>query len=162
MKTNALTCLLAALLLTCPAWAQQVDVGSTVTMNYIITLKDGKELTRTDKPVTFTVGSNSVLPDLQQGMVGMKKGEKRAITLAPEEAFGPVDPKLIGEIPIANLPEEGRSVGAVVSGRDKNGQPMFARVLEVKEDTAVVDANHPWAGKTLIFNVDVLEVKPKQ
>lgn len=159
MKIKLLTCLL---LLTVPAWAQPVALGSTVTMDYVITLKDGQELTRTDKPVTFTVGGNAVLPDLQQGMVGMKKGESRAITLSPEEAFGPVDPQLIGEIPMANLPEEGRKVGAVVSGKDKNGNPMFARVLELKGDKAVVDANHPWAGKTLIFKVSVLEVQPKK
>ena len=73
-------------------------------------------------------------------------------------AFGDVDPNLIGKVPLESLPKDGRKPGAVIKARDKNGREHIVRVVKIEGDQAVLDANHPWAGKTLKFRVKVLKL----
>lgn len=162
MKICSATILLITLLSALPAMAQaktEVVKGSRVTISYVINTKNGKELTRSKKPLSFTVGQNNVLPYLQKGMLGMKQGEQRKITLTPDHAFGPVNPKLIATIPLSRLPKGGRKVGAIVSGSN-HGRIVRVRVIKINGDKAVIDGNHPWAGKTLVFHVHLLKLKP--
>lgn len=158
MRPRSLLILLLVLVAPALAAPPEVEAGSKVTIEYTIFGTDGKKITATEKPFEMQIGSNTFLPDLQKGMVGMKAGESRDIVLTPDQAFGDVDPNLVGKVSASSLPEAGRKAGAVIKARDKNGREHIVRVVRIEGDQAVVDANHPWAGMTLKFRVKVLKL----
>jgi len=89
----------------------------------------------------------------------MKVGESKQVTVEPELGYGPINPQAVQEIPIENIPEEARKVGAQLQGKDGQGRMVHPRVTEVKEQMVVLDFNHPLAGKKLFFDVKILDIK---
>jgi FKBP-type peptidyl-prolyl cis-trans isomerase SlyD len=90
----------------------------------------------------------------------MSVGSEKKVTVKPEDGYGPVKPEAFQEVPKDKLPPEALKVGTVLSARGPDGQTVPVRVHEIKEDTVVMDFNHPLAGKTLFFDIKVTEVKP--
>lgn len=135
-----------------------VAAGRKVTLEYTLTLPDGSvaQSTAGSKPFTYQQGSGQIVPGLEKALAGLKAGEQKKVTLAPEEAYGPVLAENRREVPIDRIPEEARHVGAELSAQ---GFPGAIRVAEIRKDTAVLDFNHPLAGKTLTFDVRVVSVK---
>jgi FKBP-type peptidyl-prolyl cis-trans isomerase SlyD len=88
----------------------------------------------------------------------MKIGGEKRVKVKPEDAYGPVDPTAIHEFPKEEIPASGLKVGAVLVARGPEGQPIPVTVKEIKDNTVVLDFNHPLAGKTLIFNIKVLDI----
>ena len=80
------------------------------------------------------------------------------MTVAPTEGYGTVDPKAFQEIDKKMVPAEAQKVGTQLEGKTEDGRTVFPRISEVKNDTVVLDFNHPLAGKTLYFDVEVLDV----
>ena len=141
-----------------------VSSGTQVSIEYTLRLQDEAVIDTNvgSDPLTYVHGSQQIIPGLEKGLDGMKIGESRRVTVKPDEAYGPVNPEAFKEIEKEKLPPDALKVGAQLEGRDGSGQPVYARVVEVKDQTVVLDLNHPLAGKTLYFEIKVLDIKEKK
>lgn len=126
--------------------------GSTVTLLYQITVPGNEQFEIRDLS-QFVQGRHQMLPALERAMAGMKRGDKAQIDLTPDQGFGPYDPRKKTIISASELPE-GTKPGDVLE--DQSGRQ--ATVTQVSESAAVVDFNHPLAGKPLVVTLTVLEV----
>ena len=141
--------------------SQTVEKGKHVSLTYTLTLDDdsvydtnvGGEL------FTYTHGSGGVVPGLEAALEGMVVGERKQVTVSPEKGYGMVNPAHVSEVPKNLIPPEARNVGVLLQGVPRHGQRLLGQVTVVKEDTVVVDFNHPLAGKTLYFDVTVVRVE---
>ena len=139
-----------------------VSEGKTISMEYTLTLENKKEVLDTNvggDPLKFTQGSHEIIPGLETALEGMKTGESKQVTVAPEQAYGEVNPQAIQEVPIDQIPPDARKVGVQLQGKDGQGRMVTPKVKEVKEQVVVLDFNHPLAGKTLYFDVKILDVQ---
>ncbi len=138
-----------------------ISNGKLISIEYTLTLDDKKVLDSNvgGQPLDFTQGSHQIIPGLETALEGMKVGESKQVTVAPEQAYGPVNPKAVQEVRIDKIPEEARKVGAQLSAKDDNGRMVHPRVVEVKEKVVMLDFNHPLAGKELFFDVKILDIK---
>lgn len=143
---------------------QQVKNGDTVKVHYHGKLDDGTTFDSSAgrDPLEFEVGSGSVIPGFDDGVMGMSVGEKKTITIPAEEAYGSVEEDRIFEFPVDRFPpdlkpEEGMALNM------SNGQGDYIPVVisEVRDDVVVLDANHPLAGKDLTFDLELMEIKSK-
>ena len=141
-----------------------IQTGSSVSIEY--TLKDeGGQVLDSNKgkdPLTFTQGQQQIIPGLEREMIGMHAGEEKKVVVKPEDAYGPVMPNAQTEVPKDAIPKEGLKVGTPLMARSGSGETRPVVVKEIKENTVVLDLNHPLAGKTLFFDVKVLGVEPPQ
>ncbi len=132
--------------------------GSKVRVHYTGTLRDGTVFDSSKlnnrPPLEFTVGAGQMIPGFDKGVEGMAIGETRILTLPPEEAYGPRREEMTLEITKDRLP---KGYAPTVGDQLQMG-PHQVRVTEVREGAVVVDANHPLAGKELIFEVTLKEV----
>jgi FKBP-type peptidyl-prolyl cis-trans isomerase SlyD len=138
-----------------------VSDGKTISMEYTLTLEN-KEVLDTNvggEPLSFTQGSHEIIPGLESALQGMKAGESKQVTVEPEQAYGEVNPKAIQEVPIEQIPPDARKVGVQLQGKDGQGRMVTPKVTEVKEQVVVLDFNHPLAGKTLYFDVKILDIQ---
>lgn len=133
--------------------------GDRVRIHYTGRLPDGTTFDSSQEgdPFEFVVGSNQVIPGLDSAILEMDEGESRTITIPPEEAYGEREPALAQTVERERLPD-GVSEGAALQA-EVNGQQTILWVTELDDESAVVDANHPLAGKTLVFDVELLEVE---
>ncbi len=92
-------------------------------------------------------------------MAGMSVGGEKKVTVKPEEGYGPVDPRAFQEVPKDKLPPDALKVGAMLTATGPQGQAIPVRVHEIKESTVIMDFNHPLAGKTLLFDIKITEIK---
>jgi len=138
-----------------------ISDGKTISMEYTLTLEDKKVLDTNvgGDPLNFTQGSHQIIPGLETALEGMKVGESKQVTVAPEQGYGPINPQAVEEVPIDKIPEEARKVGAQLQGKDGQGRMVHPRVTEVKEQVVVLDFNHPLAGKKLFFDVKILDIQ---
>lgn len=139
-----------------------VKDGMLVSMEYTLKGTDGKVIDSSQgrEPLKYVHGQKMMIPGLEKELTGMKVGGEKNVTVKPENAYGPVNPNAFQEIPKEKIPPNALKVGAVLQGQDDQGRPMLARVKEVKEKTVVIDLNHPMAGKTLVFNVKIVDIQP--
>jgi FKBP-type peptidyl-prolyl cis-trans isomerase SlyD len=142
--------------------ANVVKDGSVVSLEYTLSGEDGKtiESNKGKEPLKYTHGGQQIVPGLEKGLAGMKPGEEKRVKVKPEEGYGPVDPKGFQEFPKDKIPSEALKVGAMLTAKGPQGQQIPVRVHEIKEKTVVLDLNHPMAGKTLVFDIKVLDVQP--
>ena len=142
--------------------AAAVENGSTVKLEY--TLKDDAgtvlDSNKGQEPLSFTQGGQQLMPGLEKQLIGMHVGEEKKVVLKPEEAYGPNDPTAQAEVPKNALPPEALNVGTRLMARNQAGETRPVTVKEIKENSVVLDLNHPLAGKTLVFEVKVLGVEP--
>lgn len=141
------------------AAANVITKGKTVKFHYTLTV-DNKVLNSTQghDPVSYVQGNGKLMPGLEKRLEGMKAGEKKKITIPKEDGYGPVDPTAIVEVPLTKLPKDGATPGSMLTVNDPQGGVMHAMVKEIKGETAVLDFNHPLAGKDLQFDVEIIEV----
>ena len=138
-----------------------VMTGSQIAMDYTLSLLDGQPLDRSEpgKPVTFQQGEKTVIVGLNEAVLGMKLGERKRIVLPPAKAYGEKDPEALRPIPLSELPEGARVAGATLGSEDAKGRPMLMRVDRVEGDNAIVDFNQPLAGKTLVFEIQIVAIQ---
>ncbi len=141
-----------------------ISDGHVVSLEYTLTLQDKKVLDTNvgEEPLIYTQGAHQIVPGLESALAGMKAGESKQVTVAPGDAYGEVDERRIQEVPIEHIPPDARKPGIALQGKDPNGRMVRPIVKEVKEQVVVLDFNHPLAGKTLYFDVQVLDVQPGQ
>lgn len=161
---------LAVLASTAPASGQKpkeekvVKPGAVVSLEYTVSEENGKviESNKGKEPLKFTQGEKQIVPGLEKEIAGMKVGGQKHVRVKPEEAYGTVNPKAFQEVPKEKIPADGLKVGTMLTAKSEQGQTLQVRIHEIKENTVVVDLNHPLAGKTLVFDVKVLEIQPPQ
>lgn len=135
--------------------------GKSVKVNYTLTV-DGKvvDSSKGRQPLEYKAGAHQMIPGFEKAVMGMKAGEKKSFKVKPEDGYGQVNPKAVREVPKKQLPADLKpKAGMTLYAKAKEGQPMPVTIKEVKKDTVVMDFNHPLAGKTLNFDVEVMEVK---
>jgi FKBP-type peptidyl-prolyl cis-trans isomerase SlyD len=137
-----------------------VSNGKQVSLEYTMKLDDQSVVDSNvgREPLKVTQGKHELVPGLEKAIEGMAAGEKKNVTVAPPEAYGTVDPKAFQEVDKNMVPADARKVGTQLEGTTADGRKVFPRISEVKNDTVVLDFNHPLAGKTLHFDVKVLDV----
>ncbi|MBZ4672139.1 peptidylprolyl isomerase [Deferribacterales bacterium Es71-Z0220] len=138
-----------------------VQKDSKIKFHYSVTIEDGTVVDSTidENPLEVQLGNNELLPKLEEGLVGMNKGDEKTITLAPEDAFGPVMDEAITDIPRGNIElDESVQEGMFIDLSDEKDQMYRGLVKELNDEFVKIDFNHPLAGKTLTFSVKIEEI----
>ncbi|HKA31646.1 MAG TPA: peptidylprolyl isomerase [Candidatus Binatia bacterium] len=138
--------------------------GSTVSLEYTLTSDDGQftESNKGKEPLRYVDGREQIIPGLEKALEGLPAGAEKKVTVKPEDGYGQVDPKNFQEVPKEAVPADSLQVGTTLVAQNAQGQQFPVRVHEIKEKTVVMDMNHPLAGKTLVFEVKILDVKPPE
>lgn len=141
----------------------KVDKGLDVEVHY--TGKDEKgeifdSSESRNEVLKLNVGDGQIIQAFENGLIGLSKGDKKSITIEPEEGYGEVVSEAVQDMPMDNLPE-GISVGDNLQGQGPNGQPIMAKVESINGTSAKIDFNHPLAGKTITFDVEIMSVSEK-
>jgi FKBP-type peptidyl-prolyl cis-trans isomerase SlyD len=141
--------------------ATVVQPGSEVFFDYTLTDDEGKvvDSSKGKEPMHYVHGKGQIIPGLEKELSGMAVGSEKKVTIKPEDAYGPVNPQAFQEVPKEKLPPEALKVGTMLAAQGPGGQRVPVRVHEIKENTVVMDFNHPLAGKTLSFDVKITDVK---
>lgn len=138
----------------------KVKNGDTVSVHYTGKLDDGtvfdSSLNQGRQPLTATLGQNQLIKGFENALIDMEVGEKKTIKIESHNAYGPVVQEMVVEVPKSNLPE-GVVVGQMLQAHTPQG-PVNVKVIELNEDSATLDGNHPLAGKDLTFDLELLEI----
>lgn len=140
---------------------RQVKSGDTIRVHYHGKLNDGTTFDSSEgrEPLEFEVGAGMMIPGFDSGVLGMTKGEKKTLVIAAEEAYGPVQNEMFLEFPIDRFPADMKpEVGMALNMTDGQGQNFPVVIAEVKEELVILDANHPLAGKELVFDIELVEI----
>jgi len=139
-----------------------VKDGMSVSFDYTLKDTDGKliETSKGKTPLRYTHGQKQMIPGLEKQLAGMKVGDEKNVRVKPEDAYGPVNKDAFQEVPKDKIPANGLKVGAVLASKTADGHVIPVRVAEIKEKTVVMDFNHPMAGKTLVFDVKIVDIQP--
>ncbi len=141
--------------------AEKVKKGDTIQVHYTGKFEDGKEFDSSlnRQPLQFEVGAGRVIKGFEDAVIGLQAGEKKTVTVSAEDAYGIFDENLLIEIPKKNVPEGVTpEVGMRLQLVNQQGQAAHVVVTEILDKTVRLDANHPLAGKTLVFDLEVLEI----
>lgn len=136
--------------------------GNTVKVHYTGKLEDGTvfDSSKEGEPLEFTIGTGKVIPGFEKGVIGMERGGSKTVTVTPEEAYGSVHKELVAKVKKENLPENiTPAIGEQLKLRQRDGNIVNVTITEIIEDTVTLDANHPLSGKTLIFDIELVEIK---
>ena len=135
-----------------------IKEGSKVKVHYTGRFEDNNVFDTSigKDPIEFVVGEGMLIPGFEHGVLGLGTGDKKTVELDPEQAYGDVRDELINQVPVDRLPE-GIVVGNVLEAQTDAG-PIPVVVTEITDTTVTVDANHPLAGKKLIFDLEIVEV----
>jgi len=138
----------------------KINENSTVTVNYTGKFEDGtvfdSSMVEGREPLVATLGQGQLIRGFEQGLLEMQVGDKKTVEIEAVDAYGEVNEGMIQEVPKDRVPQE-VEVGHVLQAETPMGMVNF-NVLEVKDETVVLDANHPLAGKKLIFDLEVVGI----
>ena len=139
----------------------QVKSGDKIKVHYTGKLEDGNvfDSSREREPFEFTVGAGNVIPGFDAGVIGMAAGDQKTVTIEAEQAYGKRRDELVMEVKKDVFPENiTPEVGQQLQMDQPDGQAVNVVVSEMKEEMVTLDANHPLAGKTLIFEIEVVAI----
>ncbi len=134
--------------------------GDTVRVLYVGKLKDETIFDSSGQiPIEFTIGEGMVIPGFEEAIIGMDIGQHKKIEVSSEQAYGPHLDELVATIsrdqfPTALDPEVGKQVKVA----NEMGQTFIMTIIDIRDGTVTLDANHPLAGKDLIFDIDLVEI----
>jgi FKBP-type peptidyl-prolyl cis-trans isomerase SlyD len=131
-----------------------------VSLTYTITDEDENILERIDMPIQYIQGvSSQVIKKIETALDGHRAGDMIQVTLSPEEGFGAHQPELTFSDDINNVPAQFHNIGAEVEFQNDRGESKIFRVTRIEDGMLTVDGNHPFAGKTITYNISVQEVR---
>ncbi len=139
-----------------------VKKGNKVKVKYKGSLEDGTVFDQSKRgaPLEFTVGSGKVIPGFDQAVEGMQLNEIKRVSIKANQAYGKRNKNLIKEFTRADFPANfNPQKGMVLRLQDSKGRPVPGTIVDVKGDRVSVDANHPLAGKDLIFDITVVGIE---
>lgn len=143
---------------------ETIQTNSRVVVEYVLKDEEGEILDASDaedgEPITYVHGYGLLVPGLEAGLEGLATGATKSIVIDPSEGFGEHDEELVGEIDRGEFPEpDAVAEGDEFVAESPGGDPIIMRVVEVRKDSVIVDANHPLAGVTLHYDVKIREVR---
>jgi FKBP-type peptidyl-prolyl cis-trans isomerase 2 len=160
-----LTGLAMALVVTAVCRAEEegrkvIENGNSVSIEYTLKLDDGTTVDSNvgQDPLTYTQGKGEILPALEEALLGQAVGDTSEIALTAEQGYGPRNPEAFQEVAKDSVPEDARTAGMMLMATTTEGQQIPVRIQEVRDETIVLDFNHPLAGQALNFEVKVVEV----
>jgi len=139
----------------------QVKEGDVVKVHYTGKLTNGEQFDSSlgREPLEFTVGAGQMIKGFDAAMPGMVVGDKKTINIAPEEGYGVLNEEAIIHFPKENIPADMKlEPGMQLTLSDPQGNPVPVVVVELMEETVVLDANHFLAGKELVFDIELVEI----
>jgi FKBP-type peptidyl-prolyl cis-trans isomerase 2 len=138
-----------------------IKEGSKVKAHYTGRLTNNEEFDSSLKeggaPIEFVIGQGQLIPGFENGILGLAPGDKKTIEVSAVEAYGEYRDELLVTVPKSNAPQ-GVQVGQSLQANMENGEMVTFMVREINDDNVIVDANHPLAGQTLLFDIEILEV----
>ena len=142
------------------AQAMGIQKGDSVTIHYTLRVDSRVVDSSAGKnPYVYVQGSGQIIPGLEEQMEGLKKGDKKQVTVLPDKGYGPVNPDAFQNIPKKTLKnKKGLKLGSLVTGQF-NGKTLRATVIGMSDKDVVLDLNHPYAGKTIQFDIEVVDIK---
>lgn len=135
--------------------------GDTVQVHYTGKLKDGTvfDTSQDREPLRFTIGEQRVIPGFEQAVVGMEPGDTKTEELSPEDAYGQHRKDMVMELDRDQLPDNLEpKVGQQLQLRMQNGQEVPVVITELSDESVTIDANHPLAGKDLVFEIELIDI----
>lgn len=143
---------------------EAIQPNAHVLLEYTLKNPEGEVLDSSDgedsEPIAYVHGYGMLVPGLEAAVVGMKLGEEKEVVVKAEEGFGEHDEELVLEVDRTDFPKPDKvTVGDEFLAESPDGEEIPMRVLEVKDDSVIVDANHPLAGVTLHYKVKVKEIR---
>lgn len=139
-----------------------VKENDTVKVHYTGKLKNGQVFDSSEgrEPLEFTLGQGMLIPGFEKAVINMKVNDKKTVEVEMAEAYGEVKKELFHKVEKAQLPQEiTPEVGLGLASRDAEGNEHQFVIAEVNEDHVIVDGNHPLAGKELVFDLELVEIK---
>ena len=140
---------------------QKVENELFVSLHYKGTLQNGEMFDSSEErgPLEVQMGAGQLIAGLEKALMGMSLNEKKVLTIEPENAYGFVDKSLTHSFARSDVPSEMTpEVGQVVALASPEGQQIPAQIIEVTDEKVVVDMNHPLAGETLTFDIEVVGI----
>jgi FKBP-type peptidyl-prolyl cis-trans isomerase 2 len=140
---------------------QQVKSGDKVKVHYHGKLTNGETFDSSEgrAPLEFEVGSGMVIKGFDEGVAGMKVGDKKTLNIPFDEAYGPKNPEMIIEFPKEKFPTDMElEVGTPLVMTGGSGEQFQVVISQVKESSVMLDANHPLAGQDLVFDIELVEI----
>jgi FKBP-type peptidyl-prolyl cis-trans isomerase SlyD len=146
--------------------SEKIAENKVVQFHYVLTDESGEQLESSyeqEQPMTYLHGHKNIIPGLEKALDNKASGDKFTINVPPEEAYGPYQDSAVGRIAIKHLTFEGKKLkaGDIAQIETKEGA-RFVVVKKAGKFMADIDGNHPFAGKTLTFNVEVVSVREAQ
>ena len=142
---------------------QTISQDKVVSLNYILSLDNGEEIDRTttDEPLVYLHGHENILPALEAKLDGLKVGEKVTATIAAAEAYGEYDADGLHTIDRSLFPEDLElEIGMHLHLKDDESDELEAFVHTIDQEEITLDTNHPLAGETLFFKVEIVDIRP--
>jgi len=144
-----------------------LEKNHVVTLKYVLHTNDENgekvfvEETTAENALTFLYGVGMMIPKFEEEIQNLNVGDTASFEIAPGEGYGERDPEAVTQLPLDMFEgQELPPVGAVLPLSDNTGNNFQAMVLEVTADAVVVDLNHPMAGRSLFFDVEILNARP--
>ena len=134
--------------------------GDQVRVNYIGCFADGSVFDSSEghEPLEFTVGVGQVIAGFDQAVIGLRQGESRKVVVSHEDGYGAHLPEMVAEVERHLIPDHDKLVlGSMLEVSLEDGQSLEVQVVEISDDSVVLDGNHPLAGKELHFEIALLE-----
>lgn len=140
--------------------SEKITQNKFVSLTYTITDENDNILERIDMPIQYIQGVNSqVIEKIEAALEGHEAGDLVHVSLSPEEGFGAHQPELAFTDDLENVPPQFHSIGAEVEFQNEQGESKIFRVTHIEDGKLTVDGNHPFAGKTITYNITVKEVR---
>jgi len=141
----------------------KVENGNNVKVHYTGTLEDGQKFDSSrdrGETLNFTIGQGQMIPGFENAVMGMEVGDIKDITITPDQAYGEKMEEAIQSVSRNNFPPNFEvEIGAMVQGSTAEGMPIQATIVGEDEENIILDMNHPLAGKSLNFNIELVDIE---
>ncbi len=140
---------------------QRIGQGSTVTLHFSLKFENGEVVDSNfeKNPATFTIGDGSLLPGFERVLFGLKDSDKRTFEIPPEQGFGTPNEQNVQIMPRSQFDSMELDYGVLVIFKDAAGGEMPGVVKAFNDQQVTIDFNHPLAGKVIVFDVEIIQVK---
>lgn len=139
----------------------QIAANTVVSIHYTLTNAEGEQLDSSagQEPLAYLHGASNIIPGLENALAGKTTGDKLSVTVAPEEGYGQLREELIQEVDRSNF----EGIDVIEPGMQFMAQTPWGQqpvtVVKVQDDTVTLDGNHPLAGQTLSFEVEIVDIR---
>lgn len=142
-----------------------IAADSQVTLHFTLRMQDGQVIDTTRnraEPATFTMGDGSLLPGFERRLLGLRAGDSAEFEILPEEAFGQPNPANVQRFDRKLFEGTELAEGLMLSFADAQKAELPGVVASFDDSEVVIDFNHPLAGRTILFSVEIVRVEPGQ